>query len=142
MAFYANNEQLVTLQAPVAATTARNLPWFKMPRPGTIKNAYMSTSNGVATANTTTAFAPSLMNGGQAGTSTLTVATWGTLATAYVQTAGFGYAAGWTPDTTAKDFATGEWVVWREEVTGTPSTALVSAVAHVVMGTGRTSSTT
>lgn len=141
MAFQANNEQIITFQATVSATTARKTPWFKFPRNGTIKAAYLGTNNGVATANTTTAYAPAIMNGGSVGTSTLTVATWGSVATPYVQTATQGYTATWVPDSTGKDFLEGQWAVFDEELAGTPSGGIVGVVAHVVLGTGRVSST-
>ena len=137
MAFAAINEEIVGWQSPEPAAD-RTTPWFKFPRAGTIKNAYLGSSGGVATANTTVAFAPSLLNGGTAGTSTLTVATFGSIATPYVQTASLGYTATW--DTSSnKDFTEGQWVVVREDVTGAPTTGVVSINAHVVFGTGRVS---
>ena len=137
MAFLSNNEQLITWQSPEPAAD-RTTPWFKFSRAGTIKAAYLASSGGVATANTTTAFAPSLLNGGTAGTSTLTVATFGSVATPYIQTAKQQYQA--TFDTTTlKDFTEGQWAVVREDVTGSPTTGLVALCAHVVLGTGRVS---
>jgi hypothetical protein len=137
MAFAAINEEIVTYQSPEPAAD-RTTPWFKFPRAGTVKNLYLASSGGVATANTTVAFAPSLLNGGTAGTSTLTVATFGSIATPYIQTAALGYSA--TFDNTAlKDFTEGQWAVVREDVTGAPTTGVVSVSAHVVLGTARVS---
>jgi hypothetical protein len=138
MSFRAINELPLSITVAVGAATAKKTPWFKFPRAGTIKAAYMGSSSGVITANTTVAYAPALMNGGTAGTSTLTIATFGSLATPYVQTANQQYAASW-PDTTLKDFAEGQWAVLDEEMTGAPTAGNVTVCAHVVTGTGRVS---
>ena len=138
MAFFANNEHFPAITVAVGAATGKHTPWFKFPRAGTVKNAYMGSSAGVATANTTTAYAPALMNGGTAGTSTLTVATFGSLATPYVQTAAQGYTGTWI-STAVQDFAEGAWLVLDEEMTGTPTAGNVTVCAHVTLGTGRTS---
>ena len=138
MAFYAANEHPLSITVAVGAATAKKTPWFKFPRAGTIKNLYLGSSGGVATANTTTAYAPALMNGGAAGTSTLTVATFGSVATPYIQTANLQYTPTWGA-TTYKDFTEGQWAVLDEELAGSPTAGNVTLCAHVVLGTGRVS---
>lgn len=138
--FGAINELMPTFQVDSSnVATARTLPFFKMPRAGTIVAAHAVSESGIVTAQSVTSFlALSLIAGGAVGTSTLTIATFGSAATPYTWTANQGYQA--TVDTTTnKDLASGAWVMVREEGTSTRTTGVLGVCVHVVLGTGRVS---
>ena len=140
MAFRAINEEIVVINfdtAPAAAQ-ARDVPFFKAPRAMTITYAYAALNTNIGTANTTSFYALSLLNGGTVGTSTLTMCTFGSAATPYTWTLSQGYTGTWGT-TSRKDLASGEWVLVREECTSTIDTGLATVCVHAVHGTGRVS---
>ncbi len=137
--------QTIVIQAadPSAATT-RNIPWFKAPRALTIKNAFATSESGLTTANTTTSLAMAILNGGTVGTSTATIASFGTVLSPYSWTARQGYSATlpWDGSTTSlQDVAANQWVVAQFVETATSTAPIVAGnltiCVHHVEGTGR-----
>ena len=140
MSFAGLNEQILTFSAGGPLQSAsRTVAFAKAPRALTIKNAYAASQSGQVTAQPLTSFlSASLIGGGALGTSTLTIATFGSAAPPYAWTANQGYAATWAT-VAAHEVAEGSWIVWRDEGATTREHGGLTCNAHVVLGTGLTS---
>jgi len=107
-----------------------------VPRPTTIKAAFATSESGIITANTTNYLAMSLINGGTVGTATLTIGTFGSVATPYTWTAGQGYQA--TFDTSSnQDLTANQWLAVRISETASQATGNLTVCVHHVEGIGR-----
>lgn len=140
MSIAAYNEQIVTFSAGSPAQVAtRTVAFAKAPRMMTVKNAYAASQSGQVTAQPLTSFlSASLIGGGALGTSTLTIATFGSAATPYAWTANQGYTATWAT-VAAHEIAEGSWLVWRDEGVTTREHGVLTCNAHVILATGLTS---